>query len=135
MRIYNSSYSPIYKSIIDAESNVNYLNFISNINKIRTVSQLRLNSVNTTKLYINAEKITLDKHVTCSFCNLNEPNDLKHVIFKCPIFATPRLNYLSTLISENQSLTAMLSNISVQKLNCLYYFFTGYINVKRLIED
>lgn len=134
-RIYRSSYSPIYKYIIDADSNVNYLNFISNINKIRIVAQLRLNSVITTKLYINAEKITLDKNLTCSFCNLNEPNDLNHVIYKCPTFSTPRFNYLSNLINENQSLTAMLSNISIQKLNCLYYFFIGYVNVKRLIED
>lgn len=138
-RIVNSSYTPLYHLIIQLELKPSYIYYTSNIKKLRTVAQLRLCNLNCTTLYLAGQKYVLDETNNCSYCNLNEPYNLSHIFFNCPIFNVPRQKYLNRFMREtNQSrsalLASILSNITIEKLNYLFYFINECTRIIQLID-
>lgn len=103
-RIYNSSYSKIYKDIQPGRSMAQYLTEDSPICIQRTLSQLRT-AGEIIYLNIKGNIYTINTTEPCTLCNYHVNEDLNHFLTQCPMYRDPRILFLDSR-SEQELLRA-----------------------------
>lgn len=133
-RAENSSYSLLYKEILNIEPEAYYLFKTNKIKKIRIIAQLRLANQHITTLFIDGHKISFSDSDICSYCNSNEPDDIEHALFRCPILNSLRNTYINEHMFQNQSLSALLTNLNNCKINAIFFFIIELIKIRNFVN-
>lgn len=94
-RIFNSSYSIIYRDIQPGRSMAQYLTVDSPMCMQRTLSQLRT-AGKIIYLNIKGDIHTIDTTEECTLCNFHVNEDLTHFLTQCPMYRDPRILLLGT---------------------------------------
>lgn len=132
-RINNSTYSSIYKETLRGGVE-RYLTLDTHINKIRVVSQLRVAAKNCIRIYANRMSYKIDTEVICSLCGMLEEENLKHILFRCPMYTETR-HLIRKYMSENleESLINLLTIEDEAKLNYLYEYVMTMLKIRSFI--
>ena len=87
-RCEQSSFSSFYHRLKSNGSSESYLSFHTSLNRKRLFCQLRLHPdrLKILSLYTNSNKYVFSPTATCTMCNLNENDDLSHMITKCLVY-------------------------------------------------
>jgi hypothetical protein len=133
----NSANCPLYRILNQSFEMGEQLTIRMPFEKVRVVSQLRMATNRSLYLFVNRKGTKIDCSGTCPLCNLQNNETLKHILLVCPMYADLRKRFLSryldNVITEENKLTVLLSNLSISKVNILYIFIYKAMQIRDLI--
>lgn len=108
----NSCLFKLYKPLTTVFDGPTYLNENHSMLIKRTTAQIRL--ANKYQAYLSINKARkLNPMNACMICNLNEPENIEHILFVCPAYENIINNlYGDTYTPEQTSLNFYLANLS-----------------------
>ncbi|XP_073998697.1 uncharacterized protein [Rhodnius prolixus] len=126
-----SQFSTIYSSL---SNNFNteaqpYLRLNLPIEIVRTIAQLRASNKHFTVLNINRSKYTITPAKLCTICNLNQPEDLHHIFFVCPVYNGLR----NKILLGDQNLISLLRDNNKSKSFQIYTFLKNAMEIRSFI--
>lgn len=131
-KILDSSYSSIYQHII--HENITYFKLNINFNKIKLISQIRVSGHLTVKLHANTCVYKWKQEDLCRICNFGTAETIMHFFLECPIYEPIRSHYLKKYFStENNNeinYINLVSNLTIQKINEIFYYVTGALKIR-----
>ena len=133
--VLQSRFNKHYKLCKNNSSPENYLSFSIPFPRIRILCQLRLANKNYIRLIHNGIRYEILTSEQCTICNLEKNESLFHIFFECPIYLSLRTNYLSNIrdITEEPDMYKLFSNLSIDKLNCIYYYILAALKLRSFI--
>ncbi|KAI5724202.1 hypothetical protein M8J76_016946 [Diaphorina citri] len=136
-RISQSSYSDLYQHITTGLETEPYLTFDLRIERIRTVSHLRVASRKEIRIYTNRCSYVMNTEEICSICNRGEEEDLTHILLTCPMYAETRAG-IKQYIIENHSNDTTVKNLltfdTEEKLNRVFNYITTCMRTRSFIR-
>lgn len=131
-RITNSSYSTLYRKITDGVDMEKYLTFDLRTEVIRTVSHIRVASVERIQIYTNKCCYVVNSKENCMLCNHGERETLGHILLRCPLYAEVRTWLRPYLNSKNsdQALVNLLKLESPEKVNRVYIYISTVLRLR-----
>jgi len=92
-RVTHSSYSNIYKYLKHIPGRESYLDYDISLNKLRVMAQSRLSGLKFLRLISYNQRHTFYPDNLCTICNLNEKEDLFHVLTRCQAYSPVREHF------------------------------------------
>lgn len=136
-RIIASSYSSLYQHITTGVGTEPYLTFDLGIERIRTVSHLRVASQKAIRIYANRCSYVVLTGEICSICNRGEEEDLAHILLRCPMYTETRTAIRQYIDEENleSSIKNLLTFESIDKLNIVYKYIVKVLQIRAFIRN
>lgn len=102
----------------------------------RIIAQIRLANNHMFRLSSKRTHTVIQPTQLCTICNLNEPENLEHMILRCPIYGPYREYYLGQLIDSTEgvdevtTLSKLFINSSVENYKNIYLFVTRALKLR-----
>ena len=102
----------------------NYLYRQTNIKLKRILLRLRFE---TSTIYINENKMTIDQVDSCKWCNTEENEDWAHVLFRCEYLNQIRPKDYKGRLTTSAQLVQLVSSLTLIQANEMYVFLKQVI--------
>ncbi|KAL1465227.1 hypothetical protein WDU94_004814 [Cyamophila willieti] len=104
--------------------------------KIRTVSQLRVAPMKEIRIYTNGCTYIVNTEEICSICNLGEGETLAHILLRCPLYRETRVaiaHYTQDHQEERAALKCLLTYDTKEKLKSIYHTLKTILKIRAFI--
>ncbi|KAL1447205.1 hypothetical protein WDU94_013867 [Cyamophila willieti] len=135
-RIRNSNYSDLYQELTTGVDTEKYLTFDLEMEKIRTVSQLRVAPMKEIRIYTNGCTYIVNTEEICSICSLGEGETLAHILLRCPLYGETRAaiaHYTQDHQEERDALKCLLTYDTKEKLKTIYHTLITILKIRAFI--
>ena len=78
-----------------------YLNFDVSLDKIRVMAQVRLFNPYASRIFIGENRYTFTSHHLCTICNIQQKEDLVHLLKECQIYRFNRERHIPIVNNLN----------------------------------
>lgn len=112
-----------------------YLELQLTQNRLNVVSQLRLSGKYIIKITVSGISHIINPQNVCTICNLIEPEDLPHILFKCPMynFVRPSIFNIQSNENVNDKLKNILTPSNTKDVHTLYMFSNSALKIRAFI--
>lgn len=109
-----------------------YLLLQTHISLTRFIAQLRLSNRFVIKFSYGGCSYQINPRDLCTVCNLNEPENLNHIFFNCPIYEHNRC-LLPTSVRSFENLISRLNNIDIKSVKQIGRFLVAFLKLRSFI--
>lgn len=127
-----SRFCPGYKYLKDlsCRSKEQYLSLHLPSPYVRIFAACRMSNRLLLSVNVNKTYHTINTGEICTLCNLNEKEDLKHILNKCPMYDSLRIHHLKTGTAPE-----ILRDPSKDNVSNVFYFFSAALKRRAFILD
>lgn len=132
-----SNFSLIYSVLFFQEQRPQfYLTQCIPFKYLKLMAQLRLSSRFVIKISIGIIKYSINPTELCSLCNQQQPEDLFHILFSCPMYTSFRNHYLKSVFNTNLQYfdyPLVFRSLCPNEIKKLFYFFAESLKLRSFI--
>lgn len=120
-----SSFSPLARFLVFNNKPQPYLSIKCSISFSRAFAQIRSSNKLLTRIVIRGVSYTIDPTSICTLCNLNQNEDLVHLLLICPLYSFVRNEFFAKInfVANEASFEAIADLLSKSGVYSLKSFF------------